>query len=68
EFIEANKRLPVNNPLNIKELTTITGKIFYHPSSYVEIIKLMREHHHYPLDSNEKTTANFIQKVKTNKT
>ena len=67
EFIEANKRLPVNNPLNIKELTTITGEIFYHPSRYVEIIKLMRDHHHYPLDSKEKTSTNLSQKVKTNK-
>ncbi len=66
EFIEANKKLPVNNPLNIKELTTITGEIFYHPSRYVEIIKLMCDHH-YPLNSKERTTANFGQKVKTNK-
>ncbi len=64
EFIEINKKLPVNNPLNIKELTTITNEIFYHPSRYVEIIKLMRDH--YPINSKEKTT-NLSQKDTTNK-
>lgn len=59
EFIETNKKLTANNPLNIKELTTITDEIFYHPSRYVEIIKLMRDH--YPINSKEKTT-NLSQK------
>ncbi|MER5174737.1 MAG: hypothetical protein ABJB76_11955 [Candidatus Nitrosocosmicus sp.] len=64
EFIEMNKKLPVNNPLNIKELTKITEEIFYHPSRYVEIIKLIRDH--YPINSKEKIT-NLSQKDKTNK-
>ena len=43
EFINVNKKLPANNPLDITELSKITDEIFYHPNRNVEIIKLMRE-------------------------
>ncbi len=43
EFIEANKKLPINNPLRINELQEITDKIYSNPSSNVDIIKIMRE-------------------------
>ncbi len=43
EIIEANKKLPKNNPITIKELQEITHKIYSNPSSNVDIIKIMRE-------------------------
>ncbi len=43
ELIEANKKLPSNNPIGIKELSKITDEFFSHPSKNVDIIKLMRE-------------------------
>ena len=44
EFINANKKLPASNPLDITELSKITDEIFYHPNRNIEIIKMMREH------------------------
>jgi chromosome segregation ATPase len=43
EFINANKKLPANNPLDIAELSKITDDIFYHPNRNIEIIKIVRE-------------------------
>jgi hypothetical protein len=43
EFDEANKRLPIDRPLEMKELVEITDEIFYNPSRNVDIIKLMRK-------------------------
>ncbi len=54
EFIDANKKLPINNPLDIGELTKITDEIYYNPSRYVDIIKMMRER--YSRKPKEKTT------------
>jgi hypothetical protein len=45
EFIDANKRLPENNPLDMEELSKITEEIYHHPSRNIEIIKMMRERH-----------------------
>ena len=43
EFINANKKLPTNSPINITELTKITDELFYHPSRNIEVIRLIRE-------------------------
>ena len=43
EFIDANKRLPENNQLDMEELSKITDEIYYYPSRNVDIIKVMRE-------------------------
>jgi chromosome segregation ATPase len=43
ELINANKKLPANNPLDIAELSKITDDIFYHPNRNIEIIKMVRE-------------------------
>jgi hypothetical protein len=43
EIIEVNKKLLLNNPLTIKELSKITDEFFSHPSKNIDIIKLMRE-------------------------
>ena len=43
EIIEVNKKLPLNNPLTIKELSKITDEFFSHPGKNIDIIKLMRE-------------------------
>ena len=43
ELINANKKLPTSNPLDITELSKITDEIFYHPNRNIEIIKMMRE-------------------------
>ncbi|MDQ6724408.1 MAG: hypothetical protein M3Z01_09130, partial [Thermoproteota archaeon] len=45
EFIDANKWLPENNPLDIAELSRIIDEIYYKPSQHVDIIKLMRDRH-----------------------
>ena len=42
EFDEANKKLPIDHPLEMDELVAITDEIFYHPNRNVDIIKLMR--------------------------
>ena len=54
EFIDANKRLPENNPMDMEELSKITDEIYYHPGRNVDIIKLMRER--YPNKFKEKNT------------
>ena len=54
EFIDANKRLPENNPLGMEELSKITDEIYYLPSRNVDIIKVMRER--YPNTFKEKNT------------
>ena len=54
EFIDANKRLPENNPLGMEELSKITDEIYYLPSRNVDIIKVMRER--YPNKFKEKNT------------
>ena len=43
EFVEANKKLPKDNPLTLKELIEITERIFSNPSPNVDIIKIVRE-------------------------
>jgi hypothetical protein len=43
EFIDANKTLSENNPLEMDELSKITDEIYYYPGSNVNIIKMMRE-------------------------
>jgi hypothetical protein len=43
EFDEANKKLPFDRPLEMKELVKITDEIFYNPSRNVDIIRLMRK-------------------------
>jgi hypothetical protein len=43
EFINANKKLPTNSPINITELTKITDELFYRPSRNIEAIKLIHE-------------------------
>ena len=54
EFIDANKRLPENNPMDMEELSKITDEIYYYPGRNVDIIKLMRER--YPNKFKEKNT------------
>jgi DNA repair ATPase RecN len=54
EFIDANKRLPENKPMDMEELSKITDEIYYHPGRNVDIIKLMRER--YPNKFKEKNT------------
>jgi hypothetical protein len=54
EFIDANKRLPENNPMDMEELAKITDEIYYYPARNVDIIKLMRER--YPNKFKEKNT------------
>lgn len=44
EFDKANKRLPIDRPLEMKELIKITDEIFYNPSRYVDLIKSMRKY------------------------
>jgi hypothetical protein len=43
EFDEANKKLPIDRPLEMEELVKITDEIFYNPSRNVDIIRLMRK-------------------------
>jgi hypothetical protein len=54
EFIDANKRLPENNPLGMEELSKITDEIYNYPGRNVNIIKMMREA--YPNKFKEKNT------------
>ena len=54
EFIDANKRLPESNPMDMEELSKITDEIYYYPGRNVDIIKLMRER--YPNKFKEKNT------------
>ena len=54
EFIDANKRLPENNPLGVEELSKITDEIYNYPGRNVNIIKMMREA--YPNKFKEKNT------------
>lgn len=53
EFIDANKRLPENNPLDMGELSKITDEIYYYPGRNIDIIKIMRER--YPNKFKEKS-------------
>ncbi len=55
EFINANKKLPTNNPPDMKELSKITDEIYYYPGRNVDIIKMMRER--YPNKPLEKATS-----------
>jgi hypothetical protein len=43
ELDEANKKLPIDRPLEMEELVKITDEIFYYPSRNVDIIRLMRK-------------------------
>jgi flagellar biosynthesis chaperone FliJ len=43
EFDEANKKLPIDCPLEMEELVKITDEIFYNPNRNVDIIKFMRK-------------------------
>ena len=43
EFDEANKKLPIDRPLEMEELVKITDEIFYNPSRNVDIIRYMRK-------------------------
>lgn len=43
ELDEANKKLPIDRPLEVEELVKITDEIFYNPSRNVDIIRLMRK-------------------------
>jgi len=56
EFIDANKRLPENNPMDMKELSKITDEIYYYPGRNVDIIKLMRERYPNKLKENKTNT------------
>ncbi len=42
ELDEANKKLPKDRPLDVKELDGIRNEIFYNPSKYVDVIKMVR--------------------------
>jgi hypothetical protein len=54
EFIDANKKLPENNQLDMEELAKITEEIYNYPGRNVNIIKMMREA--YPNKFKEKNT------------
>jgi hypothetical protein len=43
EFIKANKILPKDAALTLKELQKIIDKIYYNPSRNVDIIKTIRD-------------------------
>ena len=43
ELDEANKKLPIDRPLEMDELVEITDEIFYNPSRNVDVIKYMRK-------------------------
>jgi len=43
ELEEANKKLPIDCPLEMEELVKITDEIYYNPSRNVDIIKFMRK-------------------------
>ena len=63
EFIDANKRLPENNPLDMEELSKITDEIYNYPSRNVNIIKMMREA--YPNKFKEKNTNINLKGIST---
>jgi hypothetical protein len=43
ELDEANKKLPIDRPLEMEELVKITDEIFYNPSRNVDVITYMRK-------------------------
>ena len=43
EFDEANKKLPEDKPLDIKELIRIADEIYFHPSRNTQTIRSMRQ-------------------------
>ncbi|HYZ96637.1 MAG TPA: hypothetical protein VE524_08580 [Nitrososphaeraceae archaeon] len=43
EFDEANKKLPEDKPLDIKELSRIADEIYFYPSRNVQIFRSMRQ-------------------------
>ena len=57
EFDKANKKLPIDHPLEIKELIKITDEIFYNPSRNVDIIKYMRKRS----ETNSKKNCRFVK-------
>jgi hypothetical protein len=60
EIIQANKDLPKDGPIEPKELSILADEIFYNPSRYTDIIKLMRQR--FPKKPVEKTEPNLYDR------